>query len=134
MSQLLLTTRRVLGERHALFEAACLVQVLGHLRTLVRLTSPGGQAWFITDISSSEITTLPEAAPGADLRPLLSELERKNAVFNALAPTAISGLVSEDPWLSKESAPSAPEAAWYWQNGPTHTFLVYAMRFSRENP
>lgn len=134
LSQLLLTTRRVMGERHALFEAACLVQTLGHLRTLVRLTAPEGRAWFVTDATSSEIAPLPEVPPERDLRPLLCELESKNQVFNALAPSAIAGLVRDDPWLSKESAPADPAAAWYWHNGPRDTFLVYAMQLPRRNP
>lgn len=133
-SQLLLTTRRVLGERHPLFEAACLVQMLGHLRSLVRLTRPGGRAWLVTDATSHTIAELPVVAPGTDQRPLLFELERKNRVFNALAPASLAGLVAEDPWLSKQCRPLEPAAAWTWQNGPTDRFLVYAAQLAREAP
>jgi hypothetical protein len=128
LSQLLHTARRVLGETHPLFEAASLVLTLAHLRALVRLARPGGRAFLVTDVSSSEIVDLPRASPGIDQRSLLERLCATGQVFRATAPSTIRGLVRDDPTLSREATLSDPLDAWVWQLGKERAFLVTAFR------
>lgn len=130
LSQLLLTLRRVLSERHPLFGAASLTLSVAHLRALARLTKQQGSALFATDISSDEIAPLSELRSDEDMTQLLSTLSAHGKVFNALEPHFLETLVRQDPVLERWGSWSPPRAAWLWRNGPQRTFLVYAAEFT----
>lgn len=126
LSQMHLTARRVLGTEHPLFDAVNLVLTLSHLRTLLRLTRPGGRAWLVTDATSDEIAPLGELGAQASLLGPLQQLEQQNLLFHTVAPSMVLGIAAQDPTLRKQSVLSPPADAWLWRNGPRRTFLVYA--------
>lgn len=131
MSQLLLTYRRVLGERHQLFQAGLVTLLVTHLRVLAALTKPGGQALFITDVTTDEIAPLGQLSLDIDAPLLLEQLARENLIFNYLDPALLQSLAEQDPVLSQAVDFRAPEKAWIWQNTKERAFLVYASRLLR---
>lgn len=126
LSQMHLTARRVLGTQHPLFDAVNLVLTLTHLRTLLRLTRPGGRAWLVTDASSDEIAPLGELETQASLLGPLQQFEQQNLLFHTVAPSMVLSIAAQDPTLRKQSVLSPPADVWLWRNGPRRTFLVYA--------
>jgi hypothetical protein len=126
MSQLLLTLRRVLSDRHPLFGATTLTLTVAHLRALAALTKPSGSALFATDVTSNEIAPLEPANGVDDPRQLLQSLIEQGKVFNALEPSYLAAIAEQDPVLSSWGCLSPPRAVWRWRNGPSRTFLVYA--------
>jgi hypothetical protein len=127
-SQLLLTYRRVLGERHQLFQAGLITLLVTHLRVLSALTKPGGQALFITDVTTDEIAPLGTLPLGGDASLLLEQLARQNLIFNYLDPALLASLAAEDPILSESVEFRPPEKVWLWQNTRERAFLVYGAR------
>lgn len=134
LSQILLTARRILGDRHPLFDAANLVLTLAHLRTLLQLTARSGSAWLVTDVSSNEIAPLGEAKGGENLLPFMQRLHRENKLFNTVSPPMLSSIAAEDPVLAQRASLSQPVDAWLWRNGPTRTFLVYGSELRHRAP
>jgi hypothetical protein len=126
LSQMHLTARRVLGARHPLFDAVNLVLTLTHLRTLLRLTRPGGRAWFVTDVTSDEITPLDELENLECLLDPLRRFEQQNLLFQTVSPSMVFSVAAQDPTLRTQSVLSPPVDAWLWRNGPRRTFMVYA--------
>lgn len=134
-SQLLLTYRRVLGERHQLFQAGMVTLLVTHLRVLAELTAPGGQALFITDVTSDEIAPLSSLSLDGNPSLLLEQLARENLIFNYLDPALLLSLAEQDPVLSQSVEYRPPEKAWIWQNTRERAFLVYAARLLKhESP
>lgn len=127
MSQLLLTLRRVLTDRHPLFQAATVTLTLAHLRTLAILCKPSGRALFATDVTSDEIAPLSKLTRDADAGQFLEELIDSGKVFNALSHETIKALAEDDPTLQRGFRLSEPLDVWTWRNGPARTFLVYAV-------
>jgi hypothetical protein len=125
-SQLLLTLRRVLHERHPLFNAASLTLLITHLRLLVALSGSEGQALLVTDVASNEIAPLREFGAAPSPQQFLQSLMQSGKVFNALDPDYLSALAAEDPVITRRGGLSQPLDVWLWQNGPDRTFLVYA--------
>jgi hypothetical protein len=128
LSQILLTYRRVLGEKHQLFQAGLITLLVTHFRVLAALTKKGGQALFITDVTTNEIAPLEDFAAAPEPLAYLQLLARNNQVFNYLNPELLGALVKQDPALSEALDWQAPESVWLWQNTPERTFLVYAAR------
>jgi hypothetical protein len=134
LSQMLLTARRILGDRHPLFDAANLVLTLSHLRALLQLTAQSGRAWLVTDVSSNEIAPLGEAKSGENLVPFMQRLHLENKLFHAVSPPMLLSIASEDPLLAREASLSQPMDAWLWRNGPARTFLVYGSELRHRAP
>lgn len=128
LSQLLLTYRRVLGERHQLFQAGLITLLVTHFRVLSSLTGSGGQALFVTDVTTDEIAPLEGFASAPDPLAFLQLLARDNQLFNYLNPELLKSLVEQDPAVSETLPWHPPERVWLWQNTPQRTFLVYAAR------
>jgi hypothetical protein len=132
LSQMHLTARRVLGVRHPLFDALNLVLTLTHLRTLLRLTRPGGRGWLVTDATSDEIAPLNQLQTSECLLGPLQQLEQQNLLFHTVAPSMVLRIAAQDPTLRSQSLLSPPTDAWLWRNGPRRTFLVYACELTHQ--
>lgn len=130
MSQILLTYTSVMGEQHPLLQAGLITLLVTHLRVLVALTKPGGQAFWITDVTSNQIAPLNRTTPPDDCVDLLYHLSRNNQIFNYLDPGLIRDLAQQDPDISARAAIEDIVKAWIWHNGPQRTFLVYALPIS----
>ncbi len=131
LSQLLLTLRRVLGAGHQLFQAGVMTFLVTHLRLLTRLSSSGGRAVLVSDVSSDEIAPLDAFSSlngGVDF---LGARIDNNQVFHYTNPELLRSLASQDPWLSAQVKMNPAERAWLWNNGPNRRFLVYASLLSR---
>jgi SAM-dependent methyltransferase len=131
LSQMHLAVRRALGEDHPLFGALSYTLTLTHLRTLARLTRPGGRIVLATDVASERMAPLHELDAGADLRALLERLVREGNVFNAVNPRALAEVAADDPSLALELAPAQVTDAWLWHNGEQQIFLVCALELER---
>lgn len=132
LSQLLLTYRRVLGEQHPLFQAGLITLLVAHFRVLADLTAEGGEALFITDITTDEIAPLGDLDLNANAAELLSALAQENQIFNYLDPALLASLCEQDPVLSQAVTFSPPERVWRWQNTPHRAFLVYGVKLHRQ--
>lgn len=130
-SQLLLTCRHVMGERHPLLEAGIITLLVTHLRVLAALTAEEGTACFVSDVSSDEIAPLHRFDDAQDGLEFVASLAQKNQIFNYLDPDLVVGLARQDPILAAGMTICSPAKAWLWTNGPRRTFLVYAARMIR---
>lgn len=134
LSQMHLSVRNILSERHPLFQAASYTLTLTHLRTLARLVEPGGVGLLASDVATDEMAPLHRAAPCTNFRALLAEQVASGAVFHAVHPEIIQGVAKDDPSLARELGPTRLADAWAWHNGPRRTFLVYALELPRRVP
>ncbi len=125
-SQLLLTTRHILGEQHPLFHAVSITMLITHLRLLVGLTKTEGRTLFVTDISSDEIAPFAKIAESRNGLNLLNQRASANQIFNYLDADFLSELTQQDPYFNSRAVFGQPQNAWLWNNGPHRTFLVYA--------
>jgi hypothetical protein len=131
LSQMQLSVRMTLSDTHPLFEAVCYTVTLTHLRTLARLTEPGGRAVFATDIASEQMAPLRELDERADLHQLLARLSQSRDVFNVVTPDVITSIARDDPNLGRELDLGRLADVWLWHNGPQQIFLVYALELAR---
>jgi hypothetical protein len=131
LSQMHLSVRNILSEDHPLFQAANYTLTLTHLRTLARLTEPGGVVLLASDVATEEMAPLRGADERSDFRALLAAQLARGAAFDTVRPDTISSIAQDDPSLSRELAPGQLADVWIWQNGPRRTFLVYALELAR---
>ncbi len=130
LTQLQLVLLEVVGDRNPRFgELRALVSRV-HVRALARLAGGHGRALLVTDLTSSETYPLDELAPDADLRALMSELLSVGNVIHAAHPGLLSAEIRRDPGWSAHYTVGAPIEPWIWHNGPTTTFLVYALEIA----
>jgi hypothetical protein len=122
----------VLGDRHQLFIALRELLTLTHLRTLSRLTAPGGSALLVTDLCDD--TMFPPGRPrdADDLGPLMNELVKAGQVIYSAHPELLQITLRDDPVLQRSFGPVQRSAPWLWQNGPKRRFLVYALTLPRK--
>ena len=134
LTQLQLVLLEVIGDRHPRFgELRALVSRI-HVHALARLTAPSGRALLVTDLTSSETYPLDDVAPDADLRALMSDLLSVGNVIHAAHPGQLSAEIRRDPEWSARYTVGAPVGPWIWHNGPTVTFLVYALEIAPRPP
>jgi len=131
LTQMQLALRRALSERHPCFEAAAFTLTLTHLRSLARLTQPGGLCLLVTDLATDQMAPLRAAGSDSDLRHLLAELLRSGDVFNVVHPQLIVDIVADDPSLREQLSVLGVADPWLWHNGPQRIFLVCALAFQR---
>jgi hypothetical protein len=131
LSQMQLAVRSALSDQHPFFDAACFTLTLTHLRTLARLTQPGGRSLLVTDVATEEMAPLRLAEPGTDLHELLAQLLRSGDVFRAVHPDRIAAIAADDPSSREELSPPWVADTWLWHNGPSRVFLVCALEFRR---
>jgi hypothetical protein len=110
--------------------AAALARI--HIRVLMSLVRPGGQALLVSDMVSTETFPLEEMwgaqPPGA----LLTELERTGNFLSGTAPTFIKRLLATDPVAAQlVGQPPRLGEPWLWRLGPDLSFLVYALSVCR---
>jgi hypothetical protein len=122
----------VLGDGHRLFEAVRHTLTVTHLRVLHALTRPGGTALLVTDVSADRITSLPDDDPTTDFAPLVSALVLERNVFQVANPDLMRSIAKDDPVLARDVAVSPLLGAWFWQNGESNRFLVYALELTRK--
>jgi SAM-dependent methyltransferase len=132
LTQLHRAPLNTLTDRHRLYFAVRQIVTLTHLRTLLRLLTPGGRALLVTDVCSSEIDPLSGAEPGVDLRALMQQLLAAGRAIGVADPVALSAMVREDPTLGRHGELSGPLDAWLWQASPERRFLVYASELVRK--
>jgi hypothetical protein len=127
LTQLQLGLLTVLGDRHPLFEAARYTVSSTHLAVLSRLTSAGGRAVFVTDLSANDLAPEIEGADDGELPALVERLVAAGRVIRVADPRMIREIVSESPGLARELELLPGIEAWLWQNGASRTFLVYSL-------
>lgn len=125
LTQLIESVILSLGATHPQFLALMSTIRLRHLRLLVELTRPGGQAWLFTEVVSS--VTCPELlrTTESDLMPVLQRAVALHNFFTGANPAVISRIVQEDPELSPYVAALATPAPWLWDFF-TRTYAVCA--------
>jgi hypothetical protein len=131
LSQLHFSVRNALSELHPLFDAVNFTLTLTHLRTLARLTEPGGSCLLMSDIATEEMAPLAAADESSDLRALLAQQMLSGAVFDTVRPDKIAAISHDDPTLRRELGAATLADVWIWHNGPRRRFLVYALEMER---
>ncbi len=131
LSQMQLAVRQALSDTHPLFGAVSYTVTLTHLRTLARLTQPGGRVVLASDIATEAMAPLQGIDAHTDFRPLLARLISSGDVFNVVNPDAIVAIAKDDPSLARELSVTGLADVWLWHNGPQRIFLVYALELSR---
>jgi hypothetical protein len=131
LTQLSFALRGTLGEANRALGPARAATMLLHLRTLVGLTAPGGQALFTCDLTSSTSYPLDALPADADLRPVLRAIVDAGAGYFAANPDLIERMLEEDPDL--EARVEAPELLfpWLWTGPLGRVYFVYALRMTR---
>lgn len=102
-----------------------------HLRSMIELLRPDGEALFASDLVSNETYPLEELGPEADLAKLVADLIRDGNFFFGADPALLSQVLRRDPVLARRAAPARPLAPWLWRAAPDRLFLVHAFRFAR---
>jgi hypothetical protein len=127
LTQLQLVLLQVVGDRHLRFpELRALVNAV-HVRVLAGLLGPGGVGLLVTEMTSSKTYPLGDLPPGADLRRVMDDLLHAGNLIAAAHPGLLSSEIRRDPALKQRYAVRSPVGPWLWQNGPSLTFLVYAL-------
>ena len=116
------------GADHPRFPAIVRAIRAGHLRLLARLLAPGGRAFLITDVVSSE--TLPElgSLPDAALPELLGRLDREGNHFHGTGPSDLTASLLRDPVLASRTVERGTVAPWRWKLHHK-VYLVWALTF-----
>jgi hypothetical protein len=130
LTQLTESVRIALGEDHPRFLELALALRDRHLRMLIELTAPHGQAVLITDIVSS--LTCPELAnvPAASLPRLVAQRIRQRDFFTAANPFVLRAFFCTDPATAPLVQDVQLVKPWRWDFGPRH-YAVCAVRVVR---
>lgn len=131
LTQLQLSLLNAMGDRHQLFVALREFLTLTHLRTLSRLTRPGGRALLITDLCEARAFPAGRPRDTRDLKPLMDEMVQAGHVIHSAHPGLINVTLGDDPVLLRTFGPAEQAEPWLWQNGPAARFLVYALALPR---
>ncbi len=127
LTQLVGSITRTLGERHPRFAEAVAAVRRGHLRLLVALARPGGSAWLITDLISSDRLPGLEALGPSGLAALFRRIEIVGGSIHGADPAAIARDFRGDPHLGgRIEGPDRPRT-WLWKLHRRH-YLVAAWR------
>ena len=102
-----------------------------HVRALGALLAPAGVALLVTDMTSSQTYPLAELPPDADLRRVMDDLLAAGNLIAPSHPGLLSSEVRRDPALRERFTVRTPVGPWLWRNGPSLTFLVYALELIR---
>ena len=147
LTQLHLPIVEALGAEHPLFEAATQTLLLTHLRLLRGLTSGGGCALLVTELTSNlTLPALDETLSSAELARLFDVVVRQGNVMRIADPIGLRQVIADDPLLRElrvsfgaESEGAESEGAgsegtvspWLWEQGPKRRYLTYALCLKR---
>jgi hypothetical protein len=131
LSQLMRTCFVALGAEHPYLHAIATALVVGHVRSLVRLTRPGGTALLVTDVVSSETYPLQETFAARDPFELLDELVAADNLFAGTSPAFLERILRKDPDLSPLVARHTRVRPWLWDFSADRVYLVYALVITR---
>lgn len=131
LSQLIANARHSIGESHSEFLGTVQAIRLGHLRLLLELTASSGEAWLVTDATSTDLVPGLASWEAPSLPDRLVELARAGKLFHGADPSKICSLFQKDPRLSTllESVEIVPP--WLWRLHE-RDYLVWALRASRK--
>lgn len=126
LTQLIEMVDLALGTRHPQFVPLMSAVRIRHLRLLLELTRPGGQAWLFSEVVSS--VTCPEllTTPEHQLIPVLQRAIEQHNFFTGVNPGVLQRLFSEDPELTANVASMEIPPPWLW-NFFTRTYAVCAI-------
>jgi hypothetical protein len=131
LSQLMWACRDALGEHSRYLRAASLGLAVAHLRTLLRLTRPGGTAILVTDTLDSDTYPVVELYGRTDPIALLEDVTSKDLTFLGTGLPLLMQILLEDVEAAPLVADVAAEPPWLWAMTPQTTFLVYALKIRR---
>ncbi|MGE3820274.1 MAG: hypothetical protein AB7I30_12710 [Isosphaeraceae bacterium] len=130
LSQLIANARHSVGESHSAFPSIVQAIRLGHLRLLVELTAPGGEALLVTDATSTDLVPGLASWPDESLGRRLVQIAREGRLFHGADPTAIRSLFHDDPELATRVDRVEAVPPWKWRLHD-RDYLVWALRLSR---
>jgi hypothetical protein len=134
LSQLVDVCKLGLGAEHVgLIEVSCAVALL-HLRTLLDLAAPGGAAWLVSDVASSDTYPLVELFGEREPLELLRELSASGNVFTGTDPRPLERELRRSAVLAPLAGASRLEPPWLWTFSDDRTYLVYALEVRRAAP
>lgn len=133
LTQLQLAVLTALGDAHPLFRAVTQTLTLTHLKTLGRLTTPGGRALLATELVSSETSSLDASASPAQLAERFDQCLAEHDVIAVSHPALLTGTLRDDPELSRDLVVSDERGIWLWQQGPERLFLVYTLELDAKS-
>jgi hypothetical protein len=131
LTQMQLVLLQVIGDRHPRFPELRGLMTSVHVRALGALLAPAGVALLVTDMTSSQTFPLAELPPDADLRRVMDDLLAAGNLIAPSHPGLLSSEVRRDPALRERFTVRSPVGPWLWRNGPSLTFLVYALELIR---
>lgn len=129
-SQLVLSLRDIIDERHPTFTNALKALRIGHLRRMLHLLRPGGVGILISDIVSSDSAPELTSTTPDELPSLVNRLVNSGNFFSGTNPALV---LNDLNVLTK--LPGGPETVhtidpWLWNLGP-RTYAVYGMRYQK---
>ncbi len=126
LSQLLNPARDAMGATHARFGQVLAVLRQRHLRLLLDLLRPGGTAFLVCDLSSTERFGPLARVDERELPDLMRTLLADGKCFRGLEPATIANDLRADPRIARYEL----QPPWLWHLGLERTYLVYAVRIS----
>ncbi|HEY0709104.1 MAG TPA: hypothetical protein VGG33_20005 [Polyangia bacterium] len=120
-----------LGAAHPMLSEVRRAVVTIHLRTMVGVLAPAGQALFVSDLVSSDTYPLEELSAGRDLKDVMAELVRDRNLFVGSDPLLYAQLLRRDPVLSQLAGPTRAIEPWIWRPVLARCFLVYGFIIAR---
>ena len=112
LTQLQLALLNLLTDRHQLFAALREFLTLTHLRTLSRLTRPGGRALLVTDLCEARAFPAGRPRGESDLKPLMDEMVAAGQVIHSAHPGLIGVTLADDPVLMRTFGKSEQSMPW----------------------
>jgi hypothetical protein len=127
LTQLVDSVRFVLGDHDPNFQRLALAIRDRHLRLIVELTSPGGEAVLFSDIVSTQ--TWPELAdaPADDLPRMAAERVQMGDFFTGADPLRLRDFFCTDPVTAPQLLNVQLVKPWRWDFGPRQ-YAVCAVR------
>ncbi len=132
-SQIIDALQFIVPPQHPTFGHAIKSLRLGHLRRMLSMLRPGGDAIFVTDVVSSETAPQLKNTTIDGLPDLVKELVSEKNFFTGTNPATV---LTDLNMLSR--LPNGPDTVhtidpWLWEVGEK-TFAVYAFRIQKKPP
>jgi hypothetical protein len=134
LSQLLCGVRDLLAKRHPQWPLLKTALRSRHLREIGQLTSAGGRAVLVIDLSSSGAMPGLERARDDELPGVMRNCVEMKKCFSALEPGELLSVFKAEAGIGLTLENRGMSAPWLWHLGFGKAFLVYAMTLEKKDP
>lgn len=128
LSQLAYEANERLGPEHPALDDVRAALLTSHLRALVALTRPGGQAFLINDVAVAARGELEARVVANGPRAVLDALVTTDAPLRCSPPPAVEAGLRSDEHVPRRVARHDLLEPWLWTRTAELTYLIFAVR------